>query len=65
MAWHPLASERLSEEERERWGPRVVPVEEWVIDTEEGNEEGGGVRKGAFEGYEDSFWLHGGRVGGW
>jgi hypothetical protein len=54
MDWHPLAQERLTEEERERWSPAVVPLDEWIVGGEK-----------VFDGYEDSFWAHGGRVGGW
>ena len=54
MEWHELAHERLTEAQREQWAPDIVPTEEWVVNG-----------KSVFEGYEDSFWEHGGRVGGW
>ena len=51
IEWQPLAESRLSQAEKE----------EFAIETKEvGNVEGG-----MFDGFEDSFFDLGGKVGGW
>jgi alpha 1,2-mannosyltransferase len=51
MEWHPLASERLSEEELAR-----QYIEEVAVEDIEGK---------PFDGFEEAFFEEGGRVGGW
>lgn len=51
VEWHSLAESRLSEAEKEEFSIAVIEV--------------GDVECKVFEGFEDSFFDLGGKVGGW
>jgi len=51
IEWQPLAESRLSEADKEEFAIETIEV--------------GNVESGVFDGFEDSFFDLGGKVGGW